>query len=190
MTLIENPFRAFTVTGNGLCDKVITDIGVTQGAKPDEDQAKVLHVHQTRALWDTGATKSVISPAVVKELGLQPVGMVKIKGATGDGNCRVFVVNFRLPNKTTVYGVMAAECDLDGFDVLIGMDVIVLGDLSLSHKDGKSMFSFRMPSIEGRDFVAEHKSWMRAHIGRNDDCPCGKKRPNGRAMKFKDCCGK
>ena len=27
-------------------------------------------------------------------------------------------------------------------------------------------------------------------IGRNDPCPCGKKRPNGLAMKYKDCCGR
>ncbi|MBO5670297.1 MAG: preprotein translocase subunit SecA [Clostridia bacterium] len=29
-----------------------------------------------------------------------------------------------------------------------------------------------------------------AKIGRNDPCPCGKKRPNGLPMKYKDCCGK
>jgi len=27
-------------------------------------------------------------------------------------------------------------------------------------------------------------------IGRNDACPCGKKRPNGLPMKYKDCCGR
>jgi len=27
-------------------------------------------------------------------------------------------------------------------------------------------------------------------IGRNDPCPCGKSRPNGLPMKFKDCCGR
>ena len=27
-------------------------------------------------------------------------------------------------------------------------------------------------------------------IGRNEPCPCGKKRPNGLPMKFKDCCGR
>ena len=27
-------------------------------------------------------------------------------------------------------------------------------------------------------------------IGRNDPCPCGKLRPNGLPMKYKDCCGR
>jgi len=27
-------------------------------------------------------------------------------------------------------------------------------------------------------------------IGRNDPCPCGKLRPNGLQMKYKDCCGR
>ena len=26
--------------------------------------------------------------------------------------------------------------------------------------------------------------------GRNDPCPCGRKRPNGLPMKYKDCCGR
>ena len=26
--------------------------------------------------------------------------------------------------------------------------------------------------------------------GRNDPCPCGKLRPNGLPMKYKDCCGR
>jgi len=30
----------------------------------------------------------------------------------------------------------------------------------------------------------------RQKIGRNDPCPCGKKRPNGLHMKYKDCCGR
>lgn len=29
---------------------------------------------------------------------------------------------------------------------------------------------------------------MSVKIGRNDPCPCGRKRPNGRPMKFKNCC--
>jgi preprotein translocase subunit SecA len=27
-------------------------------------------------------------------------------------------------------------------------------------------------------------------IGRNDPCPCGKLRPNGLPMKYKNCCGR
>lgn len=41
----------------------------------------------------------------------------------------------------------SVENELD-YDMLIGMDIILLGDFCLTNKDGKSVFSFRIPSKE------------------------------------------
>ncbi len=41
----------------------------------------------------------------------------------------------------------------DSVDVLIGMDVIGLGDFSITNKDGKTTFSFREPSMEEIDYT-------------------------------------
>ena len=38
--------------------------------------------------------------------------------------------------------------------VLIGMDVITQGDFAVSCKDGRTQFTFRMPSIEHADYAA------------------------------------
>ncbi len=42
----------------------------------------------------------------------------------------------------------------------------------------------------GDDSVKQQPIKKGTKIGRNDPCPCGKKRPNGLPMKYKDCCGK
>ena len=42
----------------------------------------------------------------------------------------------------------------------------------------------------GDDSVKKQPVKRGAKIGRNDPCPCGKLRPNGLPMKYKDCCGK
>ncbi len=42
----------------------------------------------------------------------------------------------------------------------------------------------------GDDSIKKQPVKKGQKIGRNDPCPCGKKRPNGLPMKYKDCCGK
>ena len=43
----------------------------------------------------------------------------------------------------------------DGFDVLIGMDIITKGDFAITNPDGTTKFSFRIPSQADIDFVRE-----------------------------------
>jgi preprotein translocase subunit SecA len=42
----------------------------------------------------------------------------------------------------------------------------------------------------GDDSVKPQPVKKTSKPGRNDPCPCGKKRPNGLPMKYKDCCGR
>ena len=45
-----------------------------------------------------------------------------------------------------VTNVMALEFDNDEYDVIIGMDVICKGDFAITNLNGKTTFSFRIPS--------------------------------------------
>jgi preprotein translocase subunit SecA len=45
-------------------------------------------------------------------------------------------------------------------------------------------------NVGGDDSVKQQPVKKSQKIGRNDPCPCGKKRPNGLPMKYKDCCGR
>lgn len=42
-----------------------------------------------------------------------------------------------------------------GIDMLIGMDIITLGDFALTHKNNGTVFSFQIPSTHEYDFVKQ-----------------------------------
>ena len=71
------------------------------------------------------------------------------------------------------------------------MDIISMGDFAISNKDGKTVFSFRVPSLERIDFTGKNIKLLNnkslslpSKIGRNDPCLCGS------GKKYKNCCGK
>lgn len=141
------------------------------------------------AVWDTGATNSVISNQVVNECNLQPSGMTYVDGVGGRHVTPTFIINLFLPNQVLIADVpvtlMALTAD---FDILVGMDIINLGDFAISNYDGNTTFSFRMPSIEKIDFNPNTSPKNRPvrvqpKPGRNQPCPCGS------GKKFKHCCG-
>ena len=61
--------------------------------------------------------------------------------------------------------------------VLIGMDVICLGDFSITNVGGQTWMSFRTPSCVAIDYVVEANKLAFAGTNRNAPCPCksGKK---------------
>jgi uncharacterized protein YecA (UPF0149 family) len=75
---------------------------------------------------------------------------------------------------------------VNGPDVLIGMDIICSGDFAVTNKGGKTVFSYRYPSISPIDFkkIPETPPATSNKVGRNSPCPCGS------GKKYKQCCGK
>ena len=98
-----------------------------------------------RAIWDTGASGSVISPLVAIELGLLPVGVKPMHTGNGTYEATAYVVDIMLPNKVLIRGVEVTESDLKVCDALIGMDIISLGDMKLTNKP-VTKFTFRIPA--------------------------------------------
>jgi len=110
-------------------------------------------------IWDTGATGTVISKNVIAELGLKPSGKVTVHVVGSAENARqyetnTYLINIYLPNNVTVHA-KAAEGSIAGCDVLIGMDVIGLGDFAVTNHNDKTTWTFRIPACEEIDFVAE-----------------------------------
>jgi predicted aspartyl protease len=107
-----------------------------------------------RALWDTGATGSVVTPNIAKKLNLKPVEIATITTPSDkDKLTNIYCVNIYLPNKVKVSDVRVAEGIPANCDILIGMDIITLGDFAVSNYNGNTMFSFRVPSMTEIDFV-------------------------------------
>lgn len=144
-----------------------------------------------KAIWDTGATGSVISQKVVDELNLQPSGFIPVHHAGGCDLSPWYKINIMLPNNVGFSEIKVTQAKLASADVLIGMDIIRLGDFSITNVNGKTTFSFRVPSLETIDYVKEQQSpeiqqpiTASKKVGRNAPCPCGS------GKKYKHCCGK
>lgn len=138
------------------------------------------------AIWDTGATNTVISNAVAQACGLKSTGFQKVHTASGTDIVSTYLVSVGLPNKIIIPSLNVTEGKLTGTDLLIGMDIISLGDFAVTSHNGKTVFSFRMPSTECIDFINNGQPVTNNTItsGRNDPCPCGSDK------KYKKCHGK
>ena len=54
----------------------------------------------------------------------------------------------------------------------------------------KAVTKTNLNAVGGDESVRKQPVRREKKIGRNDPCPCGKLRPNGLPMKYKDCCGR
>jgi len=146
---------------------------------------------QFTAIWDTGATNTFVSQKVVDDCALKPISITLVHTADQDVLSPVYLANLLLPNKVGFSNLRVARARITGADVLIGMDIINKGDFVVTNKDGKTTFSFRVPSIEEIDFVEESRKTKEPlppralrKVGRNAPCPCGS------GKKYKNCCGR
>ena len=145
--------RAFTVRHDAL-SRVLR----TRGVKIGNNRALAVDqptIRDYSAIWDTGATHTCITTKVVAECGLIPTSVAEVTGIHGTQRTYGYLIDVYLPNQVVVRGVEAVESpalagELD--DVLIGMDIINLGDLAVSNFQGKTTFTFRIPSLEEFDF--------------------------------------
>lgn len=167
MRFQQHPTYGFTTKANGLARELKNDIYISE-----------IHDHSTglpepvkkpyKAIWDTGATNTCITPRVVQELGLQPSGraVVQVVGsgaAAGEHEVATYLVNIFLPNQTEIIGVRVSENTISGGDVLIGMDIITHGDFAITNYNGQTWWTFRVPSNEPIDFVEEIREHNRQH---------------------------
>jgi hypothetical protein len=112
----------------------------------------------------------VITPNVVTGLGLQPSGKVTVQGVGQAGTpaqhlCNTYLVNIYLPNNVVIVGVRASENSLADCDVLIGMDIIGIGDFAITNHNGKTTWTFRTPPCEEIDFDREIEQYKRQYGG-------------------------
>lgn len=153
---------------------------------------------ETFGVWDTGATNSVITKAAAQRLGLAIVSMAEVGGVHGKQNVPVYYVQLTLNNQNISVKVTVSEGNVTSFskegdaEILIGMDIITLGDFSISNYNGKTIMTFRIPSLTSIDYCAEvkeHNRCLKIHelnLKKNmpDKCGCGSGRD------YKNCHGK
>ena len=138
----------FTTRYNGRQPRLINEAYIISG----DDR-----MHTDTAQWDTGATRTCVSKAVIDRLGLIPVGQNMVRTPSGEKMLPMYVVDVLLRNNVLVKDalVMGSEIGGQGIDILIGMDIIGMGDFAVTNVNGNTVFSFRIPSIEEIDFLKQ-----------------------------------
>jgi hypothetical protein len=123
----------------------------------------------------------VITPKVVADLRLPVIRVSASSTAAGITKTTIHNVHLWLPGRVVFnncYVSCTSGLSILGVDLLIGMDIIGAGDFSVSNFDGKTVMTFRMPSIETIDYVKANAP------RRNALCFCGS------GKKYKHCHGK
>lgn len=117
--------------------------------------AGIVCANEFNALWDTGADGSVISKVVVSSLGLMPDGKARVCHADGMSVVDTYTVDLRLSSGVVFKNLIVTSGNLMDTDVLIGMDVISMGDFAITAPEGVTKFSFQVPSSHDIDFHEE-----------------------------------
>lgn len=161
-------FRALSVYAKaGLARVLASDCHVCAAFDPATTPAAHQPTYQKfSAIWDTGASGSVITQNVVDVCGLKPITFTKVyHGGGATDLAEVYLVNILLLNNVQVHTIQATKLNINGADVLIGMDIITLGDLTISNI-GRTVMSFRIPSLGAVDYVAQTKQHKAAGPGK------------------------
>lgn len=114
-------------------------------------------IDQALAQWDTGATNTCISEEIAKRYDLKPISYTQSKTPFGELISPIYLIDIILNNEVIFadWKVVGSKIGEQGIDVLIGMDVISKGDFAISNYNGKTQFSFRIPSQNDVDYKKE-----------------------------------
>lgn len=163
---------SFTTTYGGLATVLETEVHFCEPEQMDL-RGPDLAMISFRGIWDTGASRSVVSEDVVQKLGLKPIDTTTTYTANGTRKACVYLVSVGLPNRLVIPLVQVTDGDIFGTDALIGMDIIQCGDFALTHQNGQTRMTFSMPATRNIDFVKEENT-KAAHRGSRSRHPTKK----------------
>ncbi len=158
MQFQPNPVFGLTRKWNGHTRVLTSDISISLPFDPATEPAT--ERKNFNCIWDTGASGTVITLDVINALGLKPSGKIKTYTVGQGGNVNEYLadayfVNVYLPNNVQIIGVNVSEGAIFGGDVLLGMDIIGMGDFAVTNHNGLTVMTYRIPSVETIDFVEE-----------------------------------
>ncbi len=173
--------HSITIPFNGLSQQITSDIVITNL----NSNTSIT----TKGLWDTGASHSAITSQLAKSIGLTPISKTIAVTANGSVRANVYNVKLTLHNENIYQYTRITECSKlsdENINVLIGMNVINKGDFIISNYNGKTVLTFRIPSIKSYDFVKKHNKKSKiinTIVHFNTKCSCGS------GKRYLRCCG-
>lgn len=168
---------AYTHPYESIQSRVIIDCQISlPNSNPEEGS-------EQKALWDTGAMVTCISTKLAYDLGLIAIDETMVVGANNEPfKVSTYCVQIKMGSFVIpIHNVVGLPMDGNEHSMIIGMDIISKGDLSITNYSGRTVISFRTPSLETIDYVSEialqnkcnklHTINVKAK--RPDKCACG-----------------
>jgi hypothetical protein len=120
---------------------------------------------QINAVWDTGATSTAVSSLAAKELGLLSIDKLSVHGVNSFTEVDVSIVSIILPNGIILKDKRITVCNLPpAVDMLIGMDIILMGDLTICNAGNKTLFSYAVPPFPDKIDLVETANELNGRI--------------------------
>ena len=147
----KREMSTFSVSYNGVVDAVTCAVAIAQTEPFEESAGSYLRCN---AMWDTVAMFTVVSRRIVEKLALDPIDRGVAYTVQGSYDASVYLLDLMLPNRMLVKALRVSEGDFDDCDILVGMDVIRLGDFNVTNLHN-TVFSFRIPSEGSKPMPSE-----------------------------------
>jgi predicted aspartyl protease len=145
-------YRAFITVYEGLTSEISTPVRLEPLITSDKNLLGTQI--EIEALWDTGATMTCIKPSLWNKLKLRQSELVEsiiMSGIGGDVEADGTLVSIWLTPNFVIALCPAYIADFPGGEeLLIGMDIIGMGDFAICNADGKTSFSFAIPPFPDR----------------------------------------
>jgi len=144
-------YRAFFTIYKGITNELITQVGIHPLYTTDTAFYDV--PVEVRALWDTGAVITCIKPTLWERLKLRSLESERTEfaGIGGKVTADATLINLFLSSKFRIEFCPVFGINFPGdADILIGMDIIGMGDFAVCNTDKKTSFSFAMPPFPDR----------------------------------------
>jgi predicted aspartyl protease len=149
--------RAFITVYEGLTNEINTSVQLEPLVTSDKSLLGTQI--EIEALWDTGATMTCIKPSLWDRLKLRQSTLVEsitMSGIGGDVEADGTLVSIWLSPNFAIEFCPVYVVDFPGNEeLLIGMDIISMGDFAVCNADGKTSFSFAVPPFSDRINLAD-----------------------------------
>jgi hypothetical protein len=138
---------AITIKADGILNRIITPVTVQQAENYCISNGFEIKPVEARAMWDTGSTGCCISQRLAQYLALTRIDSWNLTSVHDSKASNVYLLDIVLPDKISIANVPAVEIEAIGqYDIIIGMNIITLGDLAITNDSGKTVMSFRLPA--------------------------------------------
>jgi hypothetical protein len=151
-------YRVSTIRYPGIVKKILVPVEVNQSESLCQELGVEAEVVSASALIDTGSSNSSISHELINALKLHAVSKHSADTASGKHLLGAYLIDILVDNKIMFSNLMALEFTRNDqeFDIIIGMDILTLGDLAITNHNYQTVMSFRAPSdIKHIIFVSE-----------------------------------